>query len=445
MTADKRAKHRKSNIVKTLSMGAYSKAVSILVSFAMVPLAVNYLGTGGYGLWVAVSSLIALLSFTDGGVGKALLNMVSHATGANVKQPIRHIISSGFFVLLCISIIGASIFLMLSSYVDWAWVFGLNQEFRPTELYTLVLIVGLAFFIAMPFSLVGNVQHGFQEGNIEAFWNAKGRLLSLVFAIIAIQLDKGLFGFALAVVSGPIVAALGNNIYYFGVRNRAMIPALSSVRKDNIHAVLGTGGLFFVLQITSAIQLSADNIIISNMIGPSAVAQYAICMQLFLVIPMLMGLLWAPLWPALREAMASDDVEWVKRVFAKSLKLAFLVGLPSLIVLVIFGQDIMRIWVGDEVVPSTLLLVGCGVWMFLVLIGNVIAVFLNAMQWLKVQIIVALSAGTANVFITIFLVGKVGFEGAVYGSIISYIIFALVPYSILIPNYMRSKRFTSVA
>lgn len=440
MTHRLRAKSRKYKILRTLSVGAYAKVVGVIVSFAIVPLAVGYLGVEGYGLWVAVFSLVAMLSFVDGGAGNALINMVSHATGANSNKSIQAIVSSGFFLLLAISFFFIGLFSVLHIYVPWGWVFGISDNMNTGDLEVLVLIIGLAFFLGMPCSVVGNVQRGFQEGNIEAFWNAKGRLLSLLLVYIAVQMDWGLLGFACGFVAGPIIASFANSFYYFFIKRVEIVPLLSHVSFDEVKGVLGTGGLFFVLQITSAIQMQGDNIIIANMLGPSSVSKYAICMQLFMIVPMFMTLLWTPLWPAYREALASGDADWVRRVFFKSLKLAFVVGVPSACILILFGSDIITLWVGDEVVPSMLLLVGCGVWLILMLVGNVLAMFLNAVQWLKIQISVAICAGLSNIALTVFLIGEVGVAGAVYGSILSYILCALIPYSILIPNFVRSLK-----
>jgi len=433
-----RSKSRKNKIMKTLSVGAYSKVVGVVVSFAIVPLAVGYLGTDGYGLWVAVSSLVAMLSFVDGGAGNALVNMVSHATGKNSEQSIKNIVSSGFFVLLMIAGVGGILFYGLSSYVPWAWVFGLGNDVEKFDLQTVVLIVGLAFFLGMPCAVVGNVERGFQEGNIEAFWNAKGRLLTLAFVFTAIQMDLGLIGVAIAFVSGPLVAAIANSCYYFLIKRSNVSPSFSHVKADEVKGILGVGGLFFVLQITSAIQMQGDNIIIANMLGPSAVSQYAICMQLFMAIPMFMALLWTPLWPAYREALASGDAAWVRRVFVKSLKLALVVGVPSAVMLVVFGKEIIQLWVGDEVIPSTLLLLGCGIWLLLTILGGAIAMLLNALQLMSLQIWIAASAGIINILATIFLIGQMGVEGAVFGSIISYIICAVIPCGILIPRLLRN-------
>jgi len=438
MTANQRALSRKQKIIKTLSVASYAKLVGVLVSFAVVPLAINYLGVEQYGLWVTVSSLIALLSFVDGGAGNALVNMVSHATGNGTEKHIKAIVSSGFFVLLLMAVIGVVVFFFVYDLVPWMWVLGLSgANSNPEDVALLVLIIGLAFFVGMPCSAAGNIQRGFQEGNIEAFWSAKGRLLSLLFVYIAIEMDFGLTGFAFAFVLGPIIASLSNTVYYFTVKKKRVSPSLFCLNVNDVKGVLSTGSLFFVLQITSAIQTQGDNIIIANLLGPSSVSQYAICMQLFMVVPMLMGLLWAPLWPAYREALASGDAKWVRRVFLKSLKLAFFAGLSSAILLVLFGQKAIQLWVGDELIPSVLLLVGCGLWMLLLVVGSATAMLLNAFQMVKTQIIVAGCAGFLNIALSIWLIKNIGLEGAVYGSIISYLVCAVIPYSFLIPSLLR--------
>ena len=437
MTDRLRALARKNNIIKTASVGVYAKFVGILVTFAMVPLAVGYLGVEQYGLWIAVSSLIAMFSFADGGVGNALVNMVSQATGEKSTKSMNTIVSSGFFVLFSISVFGALFFLLLYSYVPWGTILGVAEAVSSGELLSLVLIVGLGFFFGMPCSVVGNVQRGLQKGNVEAFWNAKGQLLSLLLVYAAIRMDLGIIGFASAFVLGPLLSALINSSLYFFIKRKDLLPKPSFVRSKDINAILGTGGLFFILQITAVIQAKADNVIIANLLGPASVAQYAICMQLFLVVPMVMGLLWAPLWPAYREALASGDVVWIKQVFMKSMKLALAIGVPASIVLVVFGQQIVTLWVGESVVPSMLLLVGGGMWMWMLIIGSAMAMLLNGLQVIKTQIIVATSAAILNVGLSIWLINTIGVEGAVYGSVISYLVCAIIPYYFIIPRLLR--------
>ncbi len=434
-----RAKTRKERIIRTASVGGYAKAVSLLVSFMMVPIAVNYLGIEQYGMWIAISSLIALFSFVDGGAANALVNMISHASGGNKANAMRSIVSSGFFMLLAIALVGCLLYVLIYDDIPWAWVLGLPTESNHSELLLLALVVGVAAFITMPCSVAGNVQRGLQDGNIEAFWMAKGQLLSLLFVFVAIQLDLQLAGFACAIILGPIVASILNSVIYFAFRRRDIAPHISSVRGDEVRTMLGTGGLFLVLQITAVIQAKADNVIIANMLGPSSVTQYAICLQLFLFIPTLMGLILAPLWPAYREALSSGDLLWIQRVFYRSMKLTFFIAAPAALILALFGRQIIALWVGEEVMPSGLLLGGAAVWGLMLVAGSAMAMLLNGLQIIKTQIVVALSAAVLNIGLSIWFISLIGVEGAVYGSVISYLVCAMIPYYFIIPRLLRDR------
>jgi len=436
MTLLLRSLDRKNKIIKTFTVGAYAKIIGVLVTFAMVPLGVDYLGTEQYGLWVAVSSLIAMLSFTDAGVGNALVNMISRATGIYSKKTLQPIISTSYFVIAIIAILGAVVFFSIYRFISWEWVFGITNN-NLTQLSPLILIVGLAFFLGMPFTVVGNIQRGFQEGNIQAFWTAKGRLLSLLFVYIVIQMDLGILGFAAAFVSGPIAAGAVNSINYFILQKKELFPRFSFVTRTEAKTILGIGSLFFILQVTSSIQMQADNIIIANMLGPSLVTPYAICMQLFMAVPMIMTLFLAPLWPAYSEALASKDNLWIKLIFIKSIKVTLMIGVPTSILLVFFGKDLIHLWVGKEIVVSSMLLIGFGFWMLMMLVGNTLAVLLNGLQIVKTQIIISITAAVFNFILTVVFISYIGVEGAVYGSIVSYLICVIIPYSFLIPVYFR--------
>lgn len=65
--------------------------------FISVPLTLRYLGTERYGLWMTISSVIAVLGFSDLGLNNGLLNGISQANGTNDRELARRYVSSAFF------------------------------------------------------------------------------------------------------------------------------------------------------------------------------------------------------------------------------------------------------------------------------------------------------------------------------------------------------------
>jgi len=436
MTSQNRAQDRRNKIIKTAWSGLATRIISVSVSFVMVPLAVHYLGKEQYGLWVAVSSLVAMLGFMDGGAGNAVINLVAHASGEKNSSLVK-IVSTAFFSLMVLAISSCILFLAVFPFISWSKLLGVRELSAQSDLNSVVMIVGLFFFVSMFVTLVGKIQRGLQEGDLDNFWNAIAAILSLLLVYLAIKKDAGLVGFVFAFLAGPIITYLASNIHYLFIRRIDLRPQLSKIDISVAKNLFKVGGMFFVLQISCSIQSQADNVVIANMLGAEAVASYAICMKLFLIAPMVLSLLYTPLWPAYREAFISGDIQWVKRIFFKSIQWSLLVSIPSAIILFFAGAKIIEIWVGEDSVPSTNLLMGCSIWLIFSCLGAALAVFLNGLEIVKMQIIMATLSGIMNIILSIWLISKIGVAGAVFGSVISYFFFTLIPCFFIIRNIVK--------
>ena len=441
MDSHNRSEDRHKKIIKTAWTGLITRAISIAVSFLMVSLAINYLGKEQYGLWIAVSSLVAMFGFMDGGAGNAVINLVAYSKGEK-NNDLAKIVSTSFFSLMGLAILSCLLFLAIFPFVSWGWLMGVQELKLSQELNLVVIIVGLFFFLNMFVTLIGKIQRGLQEGNLDNFWACIGTLLSLIFVYFAIQKNTGLIGFVAAFLGGSMFAYLLSNIHYFFFIRKDLMPRMRLVDGKIAKNLFKVGGMFFVLQIAATIQGQADNVIIANMLGAGEVSVYAICMKLFLMIPMVLGLLLTPLWPAYREAFTSGDTQWVKHIFLKSIRWSLFVSIPSAIILFLIGAKFIEIWVGQDSVPSSNLLMGCSIWLIFMCLGNALAVFLNGLQLVRIQIIVATTSAFMNIMLSVWLIPIMGVSGAVFGSVISYFIFTLIPYFIIIRKMIANNDFS---
>ena len=101
------------------------------------------------------------------------------------------------------------------------------------------------------------------------------------------------------------------------------------------------------------------------------------------------------------------------------------------------GGKIIELWVGPEVVPSKGLLVGCGLWMMFCTVGSPLAMLLNGLQIIKIQIIAAVITAAVNIVLSIYLISQHGTLGAVYGSIFSWFLCTLIPCSIAVHKILK--------
>jgi O-antigen/teichoic acid export membrane protein len=118
--------------------------------------------------------------------------------------------------------------------------------------------------------------------------------------------------------------------------------------------------------------------------------------------------------------------------------LALSLNIAAAILLVFFGPSIIHLWVGPNINPPLVLLLGLGFWTALNGLGGPIAMLLNGTNTIGIQVICASLMAVSNILLSIFLVQKIGVAGPIYGTVIAWTIFNLIPLLIYIPRMFAS-------
>lgn len=103
-------------------------------------------------------------------------------------------------------------------------------------------------------------------------------------------------------------------------------------------------------------------------------------------------------------------------------------------VLVVLGLPLIAAWVGTSVQPSFGLVLAIGIWTILSAVGTAVAMLLNGAQVMRFQVVTAVLMATANILLSIALTSRIGVVGVVWGSIIAYSVFALIPVVFYLPR-----------
>src|SRR4051794_5371419 len=440
-TAEGRSKERfrRASLSAVTSFG--SKGIALLTTAISVPLTLGYLGSERFGVWMTLSAIVALLGFTDLGLGNSLLNGVAHAAGREDRPLIRTNVSNGLAMLLGVAAGFGVLFAVAYRFIPWDGIFNVQSTAAIDEAGPAAAALVLCFLVSMPASAYPQVRLGLQQGYGNSGFVAAGNIAAVGLVFAAIQLQLGLPWLVLAVGGAPVVATLVNGVALLW-RAPWLRPRLHDVRRAIARTLLRVGLLFLILQLAAAVAFTSNSIIIAAMLGPSAVAEYAVVSKLFLIPAVLVSLALAPLWPAYREALSRGDIGWARRTFGRSLRLSVAVAASSSAVLVVFGMPIISVWVGtSSVQPSFALILAVGVWTTLAAVGTALSMFLNGAQVMRFLVITAVVMATANVVLSIALTARIGISGVVWGSVIAYTLFMLIPSSVYLPRiFARLER-----
>ena len=409
-TEEGRAQERLRRVVLTAVVSGGARGISLLTTLISVPLTIDYLGAERYGLWMTISSTIAILGFADFGIGNGLVNAIAEAHGKNDRRLARKYISSALLLLSSIAVFAALIFVLIYPLISWSNTFNVMSYQAVMEVGPAIAVFIGCFLINLPLGIIQRTQMGYQEGFVNGIWRAVGNLLGLVGVVIAIELRAGLPWLVLAMTGAPVIATLVNGIVMFGFQRPWLRPQFRSFSYRSAGRILNVGVLFFVLQVAAAVGYRSDNIILARILGAEMVMHYVVPMRLFSIVSMIQGFVLTPLWPAYGESTTRGDVEWIKKTLKKSLVLSFVVTAPVVLILVVFGVPILHLWVGPKVTPSSALLVGLGLWTLLTSLGAM----------------------------SIYLVRSIGLPGIIVSTIIAQVVFILIPSAVYVPRLLAS-------
>jgi O-antigen/teichoic acid export membrane protein len=256
--------------------------------------------------------------------------------------------------------------------------------------------------------------------------------------LIKKNIDPSITVVSLIYVFVPILVTLVFSIYVFFYKLKIYKPSIALVDFTIPKKIFKNSLNFFILQISMIIMMSTDYIIISQLYGPEKVTTYHIAGKYYSLLLVFFIMITTPMWSSYTDAFLKKDFTWIKKVI-KSQEIIFCLMIFICIIMFLVSDFIFSIWVGDLIFISTLLSIS---WITFVIIRSynmIYSNFLNGINLLKVQVIVAIFISFLNVPLSIFLAKYVGMgpPGVILATAFSFLIdtcFKKIQYNKIISN-----------
>jgi len=411
--------------------GLAAKALSLLGTLFVMPIVLKNVGMERAGVWMAITSLMLVGSFSDFGIGNGVMNAVSEGKGRNNDLDIRAAVSNGFFALVVIST--ALLLLSLGAWLifDTSQIFLSRGSAYSNEFNLAFAIFLICFLGTIPFNVVQKVQLGLQEGHYFNAWQIAGSIMQFM-ALYFFSINRlPVAWLVLGSCAPALVVSILCHFYYFHRQRPEFSPVIRLLSRKNTYEIMSIGGLFLFLQLCGALAYTSDVIVVARTAGVVRVPEYVIAAKLFSIIPMFLGTILLPLWPMYGEAVARGDFPWAKRTLKRTMALALLVSVCAGGLIVLTGKFIIINWLGKTFPVSSNLLLAMAVWGVFDSLGNAYSMFLNGANVIRMQVIFAGIFAVTCLISRIFLTTHLGPIGIPLATTICYIVFVVIPYSIM--------------
>lgn len=408
---------RKAHLNTIIGLGI--KGGSMLISLLLVPITIDYLSKDTYGTWLTISSIITMIAFFDIGIGNGLRNKLSEAVSHQNMVLARTYVSTAYFIFGLLQLTFVSLFVIGFHYIPWQRI--LNTTINNEQLQIVVLMTAVAIAIKLVLDILSYVLFAIQESGRVSVVNFLSNLITLIgtYALLRYTNSNLIYLAAVTAFSPILVLSLSGFVLY---RNRLKMyqPTFKLINIKHAKSLLSLGYKFFVIQIAVLILFYTDNLIITQLFGPSEVTIYSVAFRYFNASNTLFSIIIMPYWSAFTEAFIKKDTDWVKQTYAYMQKM-WLFFFMLIILMIVIAEPIYTFWLGDRVkVPNSLNIV-MGLSVVIICWNNVTVTVINGLGKIKLQLICSVFASMINIPLAIYLgqVLNLGSIGVILATCIS--------------------------
>lgn len=374
---------------------------------ALVPIAINYLGKVEYGIWLTLASILNWLINLDFGIGNGLRNKLAEALAIKDFNLARIYVSTGYAVF-GMGILGALIvYLIFHSILNWASILNAPESYTHL-LNALALYVIVLFLVQFLLKLITSIISAEQRPAVNGVLSLTSNTLTL-FAVIILSAftEKSLHLFAITASLVPVfVFSIASVILFRGIYKQ-LVPSFKFVNFKYSSSLVKLGMQFFIMQISSLIVFTTDNMIITQLYGPEPVVTYNIAYKYFYMVPLVFNVILAPFWSAFTDAYVKQEYDWIKNSIRKLILMWALLSVATLIMIVI-SDGVYKIWIGPDTDVPFILSLFTGLFVIIANWNNIFAYFINGVGKVRLSLYSSIFTAVLNIPLSIFLAEQAG-------------------------------------
>ncbi len=427
-------KNRTEVIKANLYISMICKFIDMIISFIMVPITLTYLDTVRYGLWAALSSVIAWFFIFDIGIGNGLRNKFSECKAKGEILKAKYYVSSAYFYFAGLFILICIVFFIANKFWDWPAMLNAPAE-MATELNNIVLVVFFGMSLNFILKLLSFILMADLRTATSDIFNVIIHVITLIGIILLSKYSTpSLLYYAILYMGTNVLVMLIASIFLFTTSYKAFRPNFTFINHSYGKELVKVGTKFFLLQTSAILLFQTTSFILSNLLGPEHVTDYNISFRYFTLVTVVFSMLANPLWSGYADAYHRNDILWITSTISKLRKLwLFIVTL--LIIMLIIQPIVYKIWLNNKLSIDYGLSISMVAYLILSMWNTIYNPLLNATSKLKMQIVLSAIIPIIYIGLTIFFVKNI-MMGA-KGMMISLIITQALPMALLLPIHTK--------
>lgn len=407
------------NIKSDVIISYISMVVSIILTFFLTKVEVEYLGKDTFGILGLVNSTIGYISILELGVGQTVIKYIAQYKAKKEYDEINKLAGHSlkiYIIISCIGLVLGLVILMNSG--------NIFLSLRSED----ISIFNICFFISLINILLQIPATTFQSV-LSAYNRFKFiKILNLIrtvarFFLIFVFLKLG-FGIVSVFIVTFVLMQLSNISMYFYSKKYLNLKISFKKIDKNIKKELSSYSFFvFLFLITDQIFWKTDSIVLGIISTTSVVAVYSISGQIVMQLRQLSATFSSVFLPRIIQQLEKDkDFNEINKFYTKASKYQYIIISLIVVSYALLGKEFITLWVGEGFINSYY-------YSMLIIIATIIPMsqttnyqIMYAMSKHKLRSVVFLISAVLNIILSIVLYYVYGAIGVALATALAMII-----------------------
>jgi len=318
---------------------------TLLVMFFLSPYIIGKLSAVSYGIWSLLNVLTGYMGVFDLGVRASVGRHVALYLGKNDEKGVDETIRAGFGFF---SLTGTAILLLG---VLLGWIFPDIFRGIPKEYHSIVRILLPLMVVNVWFSAVAAIYSSVLAAH-DRFDVARGvdfavLIVRTIGTIWFLHIGWGLWGLALSVMGGNMVAVVGNRICA-GRHHRKLKSWPFIYSRERLGEIVNYGFAAFLSAASVKIIGQTDLVIAGAFLSVSNVREYSVGAMIVFYSSTFITIIGRTFFPVVQRSVAANRMEDARQFFYRQIHIAMFFGLLAYIGFASYSKPFIHLWMFQE-------------------------------------------------------------------------------------------------
>lgn len=330
-------------LARNTLLNLIGQVLPLLIGVATIPFVIRGLGTDRFGLLSIAWVVLGYFTVFDLGLGRATTKFVSEVLGKGDQERVPRVVWTAVTAEALLGIAGAIVLVVITPLLVGR-VLNVPRELIA-EAKTTFYLLAISVPVVLTSSSFRGVLAAAQRFDLVNAVKIPTSCATYLLPLVGLALGFNLPGIVVLI----LLARVGGLAAYVTLNLRA-IPRLKSYSGSLAFfpRLFAFGGWIMVSSVVSPILVYFERFLIGSLLSVAALAFYSAPYEMVTRLTIIPTSLTMTLFPAFSTLEGVQNRQRLATVFARSVKYVLLTLAPIVLVITLFAEDILRLWLGTD-------------------------------------------------------------------------------------------------